>query len=167
MGPWGKDKFNLDICPLLTGDASEYDSVKDGNRKGMRSDADKIHDLTRDQIYSNRILWKTGLTAQQIVGNNHKKRALEMDKDILRHQIEMSKEATKKTKFDMYEKMINLGQGSIGAVRFNKVLDVVFDLMVRFGVPSEANAAVDQSVLSSIDNGHWNSDESFGDSIAE
>jgi hypothetical protein len=48
MGPWGKDKFNLDICPLLTGDASEYDSVKDGNRKGMRSDADKIHDLTRD-----------------------------------------------------------------------------------------------------------------------
>lgn len=95
-----------------------------------------------------------------------------MDKDILRHQIDMSREATTKTKFDMCEKMINLGSERIGAVRYDRALDIMFDLMERFGKPSQANAAqaqntVDQSVLSSIDNGHWNSDESFGDSIAE
>ena len=56
-----------------------------------------------------------------------------MDRDILRHQIKMSKEATTKTKFDMYEKMINLGPGSIEQVRINTALDVMFDLMDRFG----------------------------------
>ena len=48
MGPWGKYKHNLDICPLIAGDARDYDSVKDGGRKGMRKDESKVQDSVRD-----------------------------------------------------------------------------------------------------------------------
>ena len=45
MGPWGKEKHNLDVCPLIAGDARDYDGVKDGGRKGMRKEDTKVHDL--------------------------------------------------------------------------------------------------------------------------
>jgi hypothetical protein len=50
MGPWGKAKHNLDVCPLIAGDARDYDGVKDGSRKGMRKEEAKVHDLTRDAL---------------------------------------------------------------------------------------------------------------------
>jgi hypothetical protein len=50
MGPWGKAKHNLDVCPLIAGDARDYDGVKDGSRKGMRKEETKVHDLTRDAL---------------------------------------------------------------------------------------------------------------------
>lgn len=131
MGPWGKAHYDLDMCPLLVAEASEYDNLKDGARQNMRKAESKVHDLSREGETGR------GLTTLQVAEMNHKNRTLQIDEDIMKQQGRVQKDMTRKNRFEMYEKLIALGSHKIGQSRYDSCVEKMFDLVDKIDYDSD------------------------------
>lgn len=134
MGPWGKAKHDLDICPLLSADVKDLDGLKDVGRQNMRKEDIKVQDLTREGSVGR------GLTTLQIAELNQKNRALQVDEDIMKQQSRVQKDSNRKNRFEMYEKLIELGPTKIGQSRYDICVDKMFGLLEQLDQDSDEDS---------------------------
>ena len=123
-------------------------------------------------LYSNVFHLSTsliGLSAAQVEDLNIKKRALEVDGEIIVQQNKASKVQGRKNRFDMYEKLINLGPSLIGQDRYNSSVNKMFDIVEQLDKDSEDEATPNKKVNESVSSvsTHSMNDDSFADDILD
>lgn len=123
-------------------------------------------------LYSNVFHLSTlliGLSAAQVEDLNIKKRALEVDGEIIVQQNKASKVQGRKNRFDMYEKLISLGPSLIGQDRYNSSVNKMFDIVEQLDKDSEDEATPNKKVNESVSSvsTHSMNDDSFADDIRD
>ena len=123
-------------------------------------------------LYSNVFHLSTsliGLSAAQVEDLNIKKRALEVDGEIIVQQNKASKVQGRKNRFDMYEKLISLGPYLIGQDRYNSSVNKMFDTVEQLDKDSEDEATPNKKVNESVSSvsTHSMNDDSFADDIRD
>jgi hypothetical protein len=95
MGPWGKAKHDLDLCPLLTTDVKDLNGLEDAGRQNMRKEDSKVQDLTREGSVGR------GSRTLQIAELNQKNRELQVYEDIMKQQSRVQKDSNRNNRFCM------------------------------------------------------------------